>query len=178
MSPTGRCSDQWAPHWRFGNGGCGRQDCDGRGGSMEHDKLDGRDAPAEEHEAGANKPITRKKFIAGAGAAGAGIALAGLPGVASARGWAAADRNKALANGLAPGKIGGPVGFKGAERYQYPANSEEGRAILAVKALRKAGKAPDTIVVQALNFARPQFENKFPAGATRSIKALWEQETG
>ena len=57
---------------------------------MEHDKLDGRDAPAEEHEAGANKPITRKKFIAGAGAAGAGIALAGLPGVASARGWACA----------------------------------------------------------------------------------------
>jgi multiple sugar transport system substrate-binding protein len=145
---------------------------------MEHDKLDGRDAPAEEHEAGANKPITRKAFVAGAGAAGAGIVLGGLPGVASARGWAATDRNKALKTGLAPGMIGGPTGFKGAERYQYPANSEEGRAILGVRALRKAGKAPSTLVVQALNFAQPQFQNKFPAGATRSIQQIWEKETG
>src|SRR5207244_6569609 len=105
------------------------------------------DAPAEEHEAGATRPITRRTFVAGAGAAGAGIALAGIPGVASARGWAPTDRNKALGNGLAPGMIGGPVGFKGAERYQYPANSEEGRAVLAAKALRKAGKAPNTLVV-------------------------------
>ena len=74
--------------------------------------------------------------------------------------------------------IGGPTGFPGAARYQYPANSEEGRAVLAAKALRKAGKAPDTLVVQALNFARPQFENKFPKGATASIAGIWEQETG
>ena len=145
---------------------------------MEHDKLEGRDAPAEEHEAGVDKPITRKTFIAGAGAAGAGIVLGGLPGVASARGWAITDRNKALtANKLAPGMIGGPTGFPGAERYQYPADSEEGRAHLAARAMRKAGKGPDTLVVQALNFARPQFENRYPAGAL-SIKELWEKATG
>ena len=95
-----------------------------------------------------------------------------------AKGFTPQSRNKALKSGLAPGMIGGPVGFKGAERYQYPANSEEGRAILGLKALRKAGKAPDTLVVQALNFARPQFENKFPAGATLSIAGIFEKETG
>jgi multiple sugar transport system substrate-binding protein len=124
------------------------------------------------------KTLSRKKFVAGAGAAGAGIVLGGVPGVAAAKGWSPQSRNKALASGLAPGMIGGPVGFKGAERYQYPANSEEGRAILALKALRKAGKAPSTLVVQVLNFARPQFENKFPKGATLSIAGIFEKETG
>ena len=96
-----------------------------------------------------------------------------------AKGWSRSSRNKALTAGQhAPGMIGGPTGFPGAARYQYPANSEEGRAVLAARALRKAGKAPDTLVVQALNFARPQFENKFPKGATASIAGLWEQETG
>ena len=123
-------------------------------------------------------PLSRKKFIAGAGAAGAGIVLGSVPGVAAARSWSSQSRNKALATGLAPGMIGGPVGFKGAERYQYPANSEEGRAHLAAKALRKAGKAPDTLVVQVLNFARPQFENRFPKGASGSIVELWEKATG
>ena len=98
---------------------------------------------------------------------------------AAAKPWSRSSRNRALTrNGLAAGNIGGPRGFAGAQRYQYPANSEEGRAVLAAKALRKAGKAPDTLVVQALNFARPQFQNKFPAGATRSIQQIWEQETG
>jgi multiple sugar transport system substrate-binding protein len=124
------------------------------------------------------KSLSRKTFIAGAGAAGAGLVLGSVPGVAAAKSWNSQSRNKALASGLAPGMIGGPVGFKGAERYQYPANSEEGRAILALKALRKAGKAPHTLVVQALNFARPQFENKFPAGATLSIAGIFEKETG
>jgi multiple sugar transport system substrate-binding protein len=32
--------------------------------------------------------------------------------------------------------------------------------------------------VQVLNFARPQFENKFPKGATSSIAGLFEKETG
>src|SRR5262245_27221490 len=114
---------------------------------MEQDRLEGHDAPAEEPEAGAEKPFSRKKFIAGAAVAGAGVAAASRPGYAGAKAWSKSSRNKALANGLAPGMIGGPVGFKGAERYQYPANSEEGRAVLGAKALRKAGKAPDTLVV-------------------------------
>jgi multiple sugar transport system substrate-binding protein len=146
---------------------------------MSKGNLEGNDIPPEVHEAsgeGSEKRLTRGKFIAGAGVAGAGLALGNVP--AMAKGWTAQSRNKALRSGLAPGMIGGPVGFKGAERYQYPANSEEGRAILGLKALRKAGKAPDTLVVQALNFARPQFENKFPAGATLSIAGIFEKETG
>ena len=119
--------------------------------------------PAEENR------LSRGKFIAAAGAAGAGFMVAGAP-AAMAKGWSRSSRNKALTAGQhAPGMIGGPTGFPGAARYQYPANSEEGRAVLAARALRKAGKAPDTLVVQALNFARPQFENKFPKGADASI---------
>jgi len=146
---------------------------------MSKGNLEGNDLPPEVHDVSANeseKRLTRGKFIAGAGVAGAGLALGGVP--AMAKGWTPGSRNKALRSGLAPGMIGGPVGFKGAERYQYPANSEEGRAILGLKALRKAGKAPDTLVVQALNFARPQFENKCPKGATLSIAGIFEKETG
>ncbi len=126
-------------------------------------KSEATDAP------GSGPSVSRGKFVAGAAVAGLAVAA---PGVAKA------SRNAALANGLAPGMIGGPTGFKGAERYQYPANSEEGRAILALKALRKAGKAPSTLVVQALNFSRPQFENKFPKGSTASVVGIFERETG
>src|SRR5207244_9545381 len=98
-------------------------------------------------EVSGEQRLTRKALVAGAGVAGLGVVAAGIPGLARAQAWSRSSRNKALASGLAPGKIGGPVGFKGAERYQYPANSEEGRAILAAKALRKAGKAPNTLVV-------------------------------
>ena len=132
-----------------------------------------------EGEASGEERLTRGKFIAGAGAAGAALAFGAIPGYAGIKGWSPRSRNRALtANALAAGNIGGPRGFPGAARYQYPANSEEGRAILAAKALRKAGTAPDTLVVQVLNFARPQFENKFPKGATASIKDIWERETG
>jgi multiple sugar transport system substrate-binding protein len=142
----------------------------------EERKLEG--IPAEESgDEWSGKTLSRKKFVAGAGAAGAGIVLGTIPGYAGAKAWTPQSRNKALATGLAPGMIGGPTGFPGAARYQYPADSEEGRAHLAAKALRKAGKAPDTLVVQALNFARPQFENRFPKGAL-SIKELWEKATG
>jgi multiple sugar transport system substrate-binding protein len=144
---------------------------------MENDELEGKGRPPE--DAPESKAISRKQFVAGAGLAGAGLVAAGVPGLAQARAWTRSSRNRALtANAYAPGMIGGPTGFPGAARYQYPANSEEGRAVLAAKALRKAGKAPDTLVVQVLNFAHPQFENKFPKGATLSIAQLWEKESG
>jgi multiple sugar transport system substrate-binding protein len=133
----------------------------------------------ETSSGGLNGPISRRELIVGATLAGAGIAVLGVPGLGQARPWSPSSRNKALTkNALAPGMIGGPTGFKGAERYQYPANSEEGRAHLAAKALRDAGNAPDTLVVQTLNFARPQFEIKFPAGASSTVIQLWEQATG
>ena len=51
------------------------------------------------------------------------------------------------------GMYGGPVGFPGAERYQYPVDSEEGRAIQALRAMVQDGTAPDTLIVQVLDFA-------------------------
>jgi multiple sugar transport system substrate-binding protein len=145
---------------------------------MEQERLKGKDAPGEEApETQAEQRISRKKFVSGAGVAGAGIVLGGIPGLAEAKAWTRQSRNKALANGLAPGMIGGPTGFKGAERYQFPANSEEGRAFLALRALRKAGKAPDTLVMQVLNFAEPQFQKGYPAGSP-SVVAWFAQATG
>ena len=147
---------------------------------MSKGNEEGRAIPPEgqDGERAEDKRLSRGKFIAAAGAAGAGLVAAGAP-AAMAKSWSKGSRNKALtANQHAPGMIGGPTGFPGAARYQYPANSEEGRAVLAARALRKAGKAPDTLVVQALNFARPQFENKFPKGADASIAGIWERETG
>src|SRR5262245_34607062 len=104
--------------------------------------------PEEQHEESTDeKRLSRGKFITAAGVAGAGLVVGGAP--AMAKSWSKDSRNKALtARAYAPGMIGGPTGFPGAARYQYPANSEEGRAVLAAKALRKAGKAPDTLVVQ------------------------------
>src|SRR5260221_13953598 len=99
---------------------------------MSKGNLEGNESPPEVHEAsgeGSEKRLTRGKFIAGAGVAVAGLALGGVP--AMAKGFTPQPRNKALKTGLPPGMIGGPVGFKTAERYQYPPNSEEGRAIVA-----------------------------------------------
>ena len=82
-----------------------------------------------------------------------------------------------LKQGLAPGMYGGPVGFDGAERYQYPLDSEEGRAIDGLRKLRADGKAPDKLIVQVLDFAQPQFEKGFPQGAQSHLE-LFKEETG
>lgn len=143
---------------------------------MFEDREEQVTAPGEDATAG--RSLTRRDVVVGATVVGAGLAAGVFPGIGAARPWTPSTRNRALQSGLAPGKIGGPVGFKGADRYQYGANTEEGRAVRAAKALRKAGKAPDTLVVQALDFSRPQFENVFPKGAKSSIAGLWEKETG
>ena len=78
---------------------------------------------------------------------------------------------------LAPGMIGGPTGFPGAERYQYGADTPEGRAVEAAKALKAAGKAPTKIVLGLSDGSIGQLTQPFPEGAP-SIKDLWEKETG
>jgi multiple sugar transport system substrate-binding protein len=120
--------------------------------------------------------ISRRKLVVGA-AVGAGALL--TPGVASAarRAPFSHSTERRLSRDLAPGMYGGPTGFKGAERYQYPLDSEEGRAISALRAMKKAGKAPDTLIVQTLDFAKPQFEKAFPKGAL-SVTKQFEKETG
>lgn len=81
---------------------------------------------------------------------------------------------------LASGMIGGPASdaFAGAERYQYPADSTEGRAIEGIKALRSAGKVPDKIRVQYWDGAVGQWEVPFPADSKVTVKQVWEEETG
>ncbi|WP_121066015.1 extracellular solute-binding protein [Chachezhania antarctica] len=86
------------------------------------------------------------------------------------------DRVRA-ADGLADGMIGGPTGFAGAERYQYGPDTPEGRAIEGIRALKAAGKAPDSIVLGLSDGSIGQLTQPFPEGAP-SIKELWEQETG
>ena len=74
---------------------------------MSKGNLEGNGIPPEDHEAledESEKRLTRGKFIAGAGVAGAGLALGSVP--AMAKGWSPHSRNKALASGLAPGMIG------------------------------------------------------------------------
>ena len=81
------------------------------------------------------------------------------------------------ATGLAADMIGGPTGFDGAERYQYGADTPEGRAIEAIRSLKSAGKAPKRIVLGLSDGSVGQITKPFPAGAP-SIKELWEKETG
>ena len=81
------------------------------------------------------------------------------------------------AEALAPGMIGGPTGFDGAERYQYGADTPEGRAVEAAKSLKAAGKAPERIVLGLSDGSIGQLTQPFPNGAP-SIKDLWEAETG
>ncbi len=140
------------------------------------------------------RPISRKGFLAGAGATSLGLLLAACGGdeeaaptttaapettapETGAPATTAAPSGEALKEGLADGMYGGPTGFPGAERYQYPLDSEEGRAISTLRQLRQDGQAPDTLIVQVLNFARPQFENAFPDGAPTFV-GLFEEETG
>ena len=145
------------------------------------------------------KPISRKAFVAGAGATSFGLLLAACGGGSDdAATTAAPPETEAppdtgadtsapppsgeapLKEGLADGMYGGPVGFPGAERYQYPVDSEEGRAISALRAMVQDGTAPDAIIVQVLDFAKPQFETPFetPDGSGASIVDLFEEETG
>jgi multiple sugar transport system substrate-binding protein len=137
------------------------------------------------------KPISRKTFVAGAGATSFGLLLAACggddeeaapaPPPAATTGAAPtpppAGEGAPLKEGLADGMYGGPVGFEGAERYQYPFDSEEGRAIAALRQLVQDGNAPDTLVVQVLDGAEGHLTVGFPEGAP-SLEQLFEEETG
>ncbi|WP_309085508.1 extracellular solute-binding protein [Chelativorans sp.] len=115
--------------------------------------------------------VSRRRLLASGGQAVAAIAAVGLAPkfIRPARAQAA--------DALAPGMIGGPTGFEGAERYQYGPDTPEGRAIEAVKELKGAGKAPSRIVLGLSDGSIGQLTQPFPAGAP-SIKELWEKETG
>jgi len=115
--------------------------------------------------------ISRRRLLASGGKAAVFVAATGIAPQFIRPGRAFA------ADALAPGMIGGPTGFEGAERYQYGADTPEGRAIEAAKALKGAGKAPAKIVLGLSDGSIGQLTQPFPAGAP-SIKELWEKETG
>lgn len=115
--------------------------------------------------------LSRRRLIGHAASAGALTAAIGIApkflSIRSARAQAA----------LAGGMVGGPTGFPGAERYQYGAETPEGRAVEGIKALKGAGKAPAKIVLMLSEGSVGQLTKPFPAGAP-SVKDLWEKETG
>ena len=145
------------------------------------------------------KPISRKSFVAGVGATSFGLLLAACgggdeeaapappPAETEAAPPPPAETGAAppppkgegapLKEGLAEGMYGGPIGFEGAERYQYPFDSEEGRAIAALRKLRQDGNAPDTLIVQVLDGAEGHLTVGFPEGAP-SLMQIFEEETG
>ncbi len=84
---------------------------------------------------------------------------------------------RARAAGLAPGMVGGPTGFEGAERYQYDESNAAWRAAEAMRKLKAEGKAPEKIVMACLDGAVGHFINPNPPGAPTTLD-LWEQETG
>jgi multiple sugar transport system substrate-binding protein len=120
--------------------------------------------------------LTRGRLLKVAGAAGAGIALGGLTGAAKA--WAPSSRNAHLAKRrLAKGMVGGPTGFKGAQRYQYGPNTAAGRAIEGLRRLTNNGKRPLELRMRMWSGATGQLTVPFPKGAP-SVAALLEKEAG
>lgn len=130
---------------------------------MEEQVQHSGDAPA----GAAGSGSTRRQVVAAGAAAGLGLAVVG-----SAAGGVA----KSARRGRVGGSMGGPSGWPGSQRYQYPANSAPGRAIAAVKALPKANK-PAQLVVGLYPGSVGNYETPFPKGATPPTK-LWEQLTG
>lgn len=122
------------------------------------------------------KNLTRREFVAGSAAVGLGLVLVACGGDDEPTSSAKPKSDTApLKDGLADGMYGGPTGFEGAERYQYPLDSEEGRAIWALRRLRQDGEAPETLRVVHRN---PQiFEEPFTDGATSHVQ-VFEEETG
>lgn len=124
--------------------------------------------------------LTRAEFLLGVGAVTASVAAAacGSDGESTSEPAAAPPSavpgdDAPLKAGLAEGLYGGPVGFDGAEEFQYPLDSVEGRAIWALRRLRRDGSAPEEIrVVDGGSFDFP-----YPEGSSTPAR-VFEDETG
>jgi multiple sugar transport system substrate-binding protein len=129
--------------------------------------------------------VTRRKFLGKSLKAGAGIAAVTAasrfmsdkysPNSIFASGTK--DTDVTPKAGLAQGMIGGPTGFDGAERYQYTADEAAGRAITALRKLKKDKKAPDKIVLMTPPGVVGHWESPFPEGAPPA-KDVFFEETG
>lgn len=131
-----------------------------------------------EVESGDGSAVSRLKFLAGAGAAGAGLLL-GSAGGAAAKGFDKSAYNAHLGKrALSRGMAGGPTGFPGASRYQYPTNSAEGRAIAGLRRLTNNGRNPITLNWRIWNGAVGQLNKPYPTKTAPSVQQLLEKEAG
>lgn len=146
----------------------------------------------ERGQGAGGRGLSRRELLIGAGAASFALLLAACGGggsseeatTAAATTAAPPEETGAADTGAIsgepsalPGVAGGPSGFDGAERYQYPADSAPGRAIAAAQQLKKDGKAPDTLVVGLYEGSVGNYTQPFPEGATPPAQ-LWEELTG
>src|ERR1043166_3579021 len=129
--------------------------------------MDRRDVSPEAAAPGAEaneRTFDRAKLLKAAGTVGAGVVFGGVAGKAKA--WSPTARNAHLAkHALTKGKIGGPTGFAGAERYQYGADTAAGRAILGLKKLTNNGKKRLDLKMRMWNGATGPPSVAFPKGA-------------
>ena len=116
------------------------------------------------------KMVTRRQALK---AGAAGFALTSAVGIAPRYLFPPAHASAHLAAGM----TGGPVGFDGAERYQYNESHSEGRAIEGIKRLKAAGKVPDRLNILMTDGGIGHFTKPFPATASLG-KEVFEQETG
>ena len=123
----------------------------------------------EEHPGGtpAGPRTTRRQAVAAGAAAGLGLAVAG-----SAAGGVAKSTRRARVGKA----MGGPSGWPGSQRYQYPDNSAPGRAVAAAKAL-PASQKPAQLVVGLYPGSIGNYTTPYPKGATPPAQ-LWEELTG
>ena len=125
-----------------------------------------------EVEGGDGPAVSRRTFLAGAGVAGAGLLL-GSAGGAAAKGFDTSAYNRHLGKrALSRGMVGGPTGFPGAARYQYPDNSAEGRAIAGLKRLTNNGQNPITLKFRIWNGAVGQLNKQYPTKNAPSVAQL------
>ena len=130
-----------------------------------------------EGEDASGRGLSRKHFVAGAGAAGAALMLG--QGSAAAKGWSSGAYNRHLGKkALSRGMAGGPTGFPGASRYQYPDNSAEGRAIAGLRKLTNNGKNPITLKWRIWNGAVGQLNKPFPTKTAPTVQQQLEKEAG
>jgi multiple sugar transport system substrate-binding protein len=137
------------------------------------------------------RSLSRREFLRIAGLAGAGVvaaACAPAPTTEAPKATEAAKATEApkpteaptvvkpAKQGLAAGKIGGPTGFEGAERYQYGPDDPAGRAMAALQQL-PADKKPEKLVVMHPSGAVGHWNVPFPEGAPTS-QQVFEEETG
>jgi multiple sugar transport system substrate-binding protein len=130
------------------------------------------DSPAEpESEEAGSASFSRKRFVAGAGTAGAALLLG--QGAAAASGMSTRSYNRHLGKrALSHGMAGGPTGFPGAQRYQYGPDTAAGRAIAGLKKYTNNGKKQLNLNVRMWNGATGQLSQPFPKGAPSVLDVL------